>query len=132
MERLEVTPMPKKIPASVLDFVTHNVLQVTDLTRKGRLAEILDAYSCRESSEIYVVQNAKRPGAQAALVDVRFLKELLTVKELVDEAVDDLVASEVKARLGEPADVPLADLVSKLGIDLSEVARLAESEETEE
>lgn len=124
--------MSKEIPASVLDFVRHNILQVTDLTRKGQLTKILDAYACKEGAEVYVVQNAKKPGAQAALVDLDLLKELLTLRELVEEAIDDLLVEDVKARLNDPATVSLAEAVERLGIDLDEVARLAESKETEE
>jgi hypothetical protein len=81
----------KHIP-DMIEFLNENVYNISDITRHQKLAKILDSFSGTKSEEVFIVQNSKHKEAQAALIDVDYLLELLKYKDMVWElAKDELV-----------------------------------------
>lgn len=115
-----------------LSFVREHVLNVSDLTRTKKLAQILNGYAGRQSDEIYVVQNARNRDGQAVISDLEYFEELLTYKDAVDDAIDELIDEVVIERKDEVADISLAEVIENLGLDVKQIAALSDEVEEEE
>lgn len=112
--------------SDVLKFVKDNVLNISDLTRTSKLAEILELYAHQTSDEVFVVQNTRNKNGRAVIANLEFFEELLSYKEAVDEAIDQTMYQIGLERKDEPADVPLAQVIAELGLDVNRIAHLSE------
>lgn len=65
------------------------------------------------------------------IADLEFFEELLSYKEAVDEAMDQMMYQVALERKDDPAEIPLAQVVSELDLDVSRIARLSEFVEEE-
>ena len=63
--------------SDVLKFVKDHVLNISDLTRTSKLAEILELYADKTSDELFVVQNTRNKNGRAVIADLEFFEELL-------------------------------------------------------
>ncbi|QQK77694.1 hypothetical protein HUG15_20310 [Salicibibacter cibarius] len=110
----------KPIDADTLDFARDHVLNITDITRKNKLSEIMERFSAQdENDDVYVIQNSKKKGTAVVLADVEHYKELLNYKEELDKLQDKLVEMEAIARLNSDPNgsVSLEDLAESLSDD---------------
>ena len=117
--------------SDVLKFVKDNVLNISDLTRTSKLAEILELYADKTSDELFVVQNTRNKNGRAVIANLEFFEELLSYKEAVDEAIDQTMYQIALERKDEPADIALAQVIAELGVDVNRIAHLSEVVEDE-
>ncbi len=117
--------------SDVLKFVKDNVLNISDLTRTSKLAEILELYADKTSDELFVVQNTRNKNGRAVIANLEFFEELLSYKEAVDEAIDQTMYQIALERKDEPADIALAQVIAELGLDVNRIAHLSEVVEDE-
>ena len=117
--------------SDVLKFVKDNVLNISDLTRTSKLAEILELYADKTSDELFVVQNTRNKNGRAVIANLEFFEELLSYKEAVDEAIDQTMYQIALERKDEPADIALAQVIAELGLDVNRIAHLSEVVEEE-
>ena len=119
------------IRSDVLKFVKDNVLNISDLTRTSKLAEILELYADKTNDELFVVQNTRNKNGRAVIANLEFFEELLSYKEAVDEAIDQTMDRIALERKDEPADISLAQVIAELGLDVNRIAHLSEVVEDE-
>ena len=112
--------------SDVLKFVKDHVLNISDLTRTSKLAEILELYADKTSDELFVVQNTRNKNGRAVIANLEFFEELLSYKEAVDEAIDQTMDRIALERKDEPADISLAQVIAELGLDVNRIAQLSE------
>lgn len=112
------------VDANTLDFLRKNVLSVTDVTRSNKLSEILDRFSNDITEEVFVIQNAKRKNAQAVMVDLEYFEQLLHLKEVFEESLDQVVMEEVSSRKNKPAKLTLSDVFDEEDINVNELMEL--------
>ena len=117
--------------SDVLKFVKDHVLNISDLTRTSKLAEILELYADKTSDELFVVQNTRNKNGRAVIANLEFFEELLSYKEAVDEAIDQTMYQIALERKDEPADIALAQVIAELGLDVNRIAHLSEVVEDE-
>ena len=117
--------------SDVLKFVKENVLNISDLTRTSKLAEILELYADKMSDELFVVQNTRNKNSRAVIADLKFFEELLRYKEAVDDAIDQIMHQIALERKDEQAEISLAQVISELGLDVNRIAHLSEVVEEE-
>lgn len=117
--------------SDVLKFVKDNVLNISDLTRTSKLAQILELYADKTSDELFVVQNTRNKNGRAVIANLEFFEELLSYKEAVDEAIDQTMYQIALERKDEPADISLAQVIAELGLDVNRIAHLSELVEDE-
>ncbi len=117
--------------SDVLKFVKDHVLNISDLTRTSKLAEILALYADKTSDELFVVQNTRNKNGRAVIANLEFFEELLSYKEAVDEAIDQTMDRIALERKDEPADISLAQVIAELGLDVHRIAHLSEVVEDE-
>lgn len=125
--------LPRKkrstVSTDTLDFLRKNVYNVTDITRQKKLSEILDLYSGKVTDEVFVVQNGKKRNAQAVIVDLEYFKELLSIKEEVDQAFDQVLLEEASERINHEANLGLSDVFDEEDIDVDSLLEQLEEEE---
>lgn len=125
--------LPRKkrstVSTDTLDFLRKNVYNVTDITRQKKLSEILDLYSGKVTDEVFVVQNGKKRNAQAVIVDLEYFKELLSIKEEVDQAFDQVLLEEASERVNHEANLGLSDVFDEEDIDVDSLLEQLEEEE---
>src|SRR5690606_18154967 len=112
-----------------LDFLRKNVYNVTDITRQKKLSEILDLYSGKVTDEVFVVQNGKKRNAQAVIVDLEYFKELLSIKEEVEQAFDQVLFEEASKRVNHEANLGLSEVFDEEDIDVDSLLEQLEEEE---
>ena len=117
--------------SDVLKFVKDHVLNISDLTRTSKLAEILELYADKTSDELFVVQNTRNKNGRAVIANLEFFEELLSYKEAVDEAIDQTMYQIALERKDEPADISLAQVIAELGLDVNRISHLSEVVEDE-
>lgn len=105
------------ITTGTLDFLKSNVYNVTDITRKNKLTEILDRFSSEVTDEVYIIQNAKNKNAKGAFLDLEFFQELLSYKEAMDEGLDYVMEQEALARKDLSVNSSLSDVFEVDDID---------------
>jgi hypothetical protein len=113
---------------NTLDFLKKNVLGVTDVTRSNKLSDILDRFSKGPTDEVFVIQNAKKKNAQAAVVSLEYFEQLLTIKEALDEALDKVALEEAQNRAEKSANFALHDVFDEEDIDLNQLMKQLEEE----
>lgn len=119
------------IRSDVLKFVKDNVLNISDLIRTSKLSDILALYADKTSDELFVVQNTRNKNGRAVIADLEFFEELLTYKEAVDDAIDQIMYQMALERKDEPAEISLAEVISELDLDVNRIAQLSEVVEEE-
>ncbi|RIV29253.1 hypothetical protein D2Q93_01415 [Alicyclobacillaceae bacterium I2511] len=131
MVRNEVPITMTSTRSDVLKFVKNHVLNISDLTRTSKLAEILELYADKTSDELFVVQNTRNKNGRAVIADLEFFEELLSYKEAIDEAMDQIMFQVALERKDEQAGIPLAHVISELDIDVNRIAQLSDTVEEE-
>jgi hypothetical protein len=121
----------KRITSDMLNFLNDHVLSVTQLIRTKKLAEILDSYSRNKSTDVYVIQNTKKPG-KAVIVELNHFQELLLYKEAVEQAIDQAAEEMALERLDATADVPLAQVIQDYNLDIHRIMELVDEVEEED
>lgn len=120
------TMMSKRKPSvttDTLNFLRHNVYNVSDLTRKNKLTEILQKF-VHPTEEVFVVENSKNKDAKAAIINLSYFEELLRYKEAIDRAADELVETEAIKRLNDDSPkLKLAETFSNDDFDFNEVIK---------
>ena len=119
------------VTSSMLEFVEESILGITDLTRSNKLSEILDSFSGKVSSHVYVVQNKNKP-SKAVIADLEYFKLLLEYKEAVEDAIDRYMFGIALERKDDVANIPLAQVLEGENFDLDEILSLAENIEVDE
>ncbi|MGA8943760.1 MAG: hypothetical protein WB502_13765 [Thermoactinomyces sp.] len=122
----------KRVTTDILKFLNEKVLTVTQLTRSKKMTEILDSYSNeKKSTDIYVVQNVKKPG-KAVIADLEYFQELLEYKEAVDCALDEAVEELALERMETIADIPLARVIQDNQLDIERIRKMVDEVEEED
>ncbi|MFD2706989.1 hypothetical protein [Salibacterium lacus] len=106
------------VNTNILDFLRKNVYSVTEITRQKKLSEILDLYSGKVTDEVFVIQNEKKKNAQAVIADLEYFEELLTIKEEVEQAFDQIALEEAGERVSDKADLALSDVFDEEDVDV--------------
>jgi hypothetical protein len=75
-----------------------------------------------------VIQNAKKKDALAVIVDIDYFEQLLQIKEVVEEALDQIVMEEAYARKNKPANQTLSDIFDEADINVNELIKLLEED----
>lgn len=109
---------------NTLHFLKTNVLSVTDISRTKKLSEILDLFSNGFTDEVFVIQNAKKKNAQAVVVNIDYFETLLQMKEVLEEALDQVVMEEAYARKDKPANQTLSDIFDEDDMNVNELMKL--------
>lgn len=123
--------MQEKVTSKTLGFIKKNVLNISEVTRTNKLAEILNSFADTKSEEIYVVQNSRKKDAQGVFVDIEYFQELLVYKEVIEEAKDMIVLQMATERQRDVAEIPLATVIEKNGLDIQEILSLVDKAEIE-
>lgn len=121
----------KGVTTDILKFLNDRVLSVTQLTRSKKLTEILDSYSQEKSTDVYVVQNVKKPG-KAVIADLEYFQELLSYKEAVDWAIDHAIEEVALERKEAVADLPLSHVIQRNQLDVDRIMKLVHEVEEED
>ncbi|MBP3038002.1 hypothetical protein J9303_00575 [Bacillaceae bacterium Marseille-Q3522] len=110
------------ISVDTINFLMKNVYNVSDLTRKNKLTEILQRF-VKPTEEVFIVQNAKNKDAQAALINLKYFEELLRIKEMMDQAIDQVAEKEAADRLkkGKKEKFTLSDVLDDDDIDFDQL-----------
>ncbi|AUW94693.1 hypothetical protein BXT84_12665 [Sulfobacillus thermotolerans] len=117
--------------SDVLKFVKDHVLNISDLTRTSKLAEILEMYANEPSDEVFIVQNTRNKHGRAVIANLEFFEELLMYKEAIDTVIDQMMDQIALERKEEPVPIPLAQVISELALDVNRIAALSETVEEE-
>lgn len=110
---------------SHLGFLKEHVFGITDITRTNKLSEILNSFSGKETSEIYVIQNAKNKEAAAVLSDVEYFEHLLDIKNVFEEIVDAYMFQVTMERQHDVADIELVQALQGEEFSFDEIIELA-------
>ncbi|AUS09951.1 hypothetical protein C1X05_14700 [Laceyella sacchari] len=121
----------RRVTTDILRFLNDRVLSVTQLTRSKKLTEILDSYSQEKSTDVYVIQNVKKPG-KAVIADLKYFEELLAYKEAVDWALDHAIEEIALERKETIADIPLPQVIQDNQLDLNYIMKLVDEVEEED
>ncbi|WP_131923468.1 hypothetical protein [Hazenella coriacea] len=121
----------KGVTTDILKFLNDRVLSVTQLTRSKKLTEILDSYSQEKSTDVYVVQNVKKPG-KAVIADLEYFQELLSYKEAVDWAIDYAMEEVTLERKEDVADLSLSHVIQHNQLDVDQIMKLINEVEEED
>lgn len=111
------------ITVDTLNFVEKNILNVTDLTRTNKLAEILENFANDKTEEVYIIQNAKNKHAKGVFVDLEFFQELLRYKEMLEDSLDAVLLEEASKRINSEATLSLSDVFTEDEIDFDQLAK---------
>ncbi|NPV90863.1 MAG: hypothetical protein HPY50_08830 [Firmicutes bacterium] len=125
-------PIKGKITTSAMRFLKKNVIGVTDLTRNKKLNQILDSYAEGSSSDVYIIQNHKKKNAMAVLTDFDFFEELLSYKEIVEEAIELQMYKTAVDRQRDIADIPLSVVLADEEISYTDILKRVSEVETED
>lgn len=112
--------------SDALKLACENALNISDLTRTGKLTAILVRYATNVSDEVFVAQNGRKVKGRAVIADLAYFEELLRCKEAVDAALDRMVEHTAIERQGERAAIPLARVISELDLDVARIVQLSE------
>ncbi|MCO7177177.1 hypothetical protein ACFP7A_14140 [Sporolactobacillus kofuensis] len=111
------------VTTDTLNFLRHNVYNVSDLTRKNKLTEILQKF-VQPTDEVFVIENAKNKEAKAAMIDLKYFEDLLRYKEAVDQAADQIIEEEAIKRLNDGTPkLKFTDAFSNDDFDFDEVIK---------
>lgn len=121
----------KNVTTDILKFLSEQVLTVTQLKRTKKLSEILDSYGKEKSTDVYVVQNTKKPG-KAVIVDLNFFQELLAYKEAIDWSIDQVIEEVALERKDTTANIPLSQVVEENQLDVGRIIKMVEELEEED
>ena len=110
---------------SHLGFLKEHVFGITDITRTNKLSEILNSFSGKETSEIYVIQNAKNKEAAAVLSDVEYFEHLLDIKNVFEEIVDGYMFQVTMERQHDVANIELVQALQGEEFSFDEIIELA-------
>jgi len=122
--------MVKREPDSIniggfLEFLKNNVLNISEITRQNKLTAILNSFAGKKTEEVYIVQNSKNKDAQAAIIDLEYLMELIEYKNkfitAVEEAADDIVYDMALQREGAPASKTIGEVAAQLDLSWDEI-----------
>ncbi|MCA0970814.1 hypothetical protein LCM20_09450 [Halobacillus litoralis] len=116
------------INTNMLDFIRNNVYSVTEMTRQKKLSEILELYSGEVTDEVFIVQNGKKKDAQAVIADLEYFEHLLTLKEEVERAFDQVALEEASERVNDAADLSLSDVFEDDDIDVDALLKALEED----
>ena len=117
------------VNTDTLGFLRKNVYSVTEITRQKKLSEILDLYSDKVTDEVFVIQNGKKKNAQAVIVDLEYFEELLSIKEEMDQAFDQVLLEEASERVNHEANLGLSDVFDEEDINVDSLLDQLEEEE---
>lgn len=120
------------VTSNMLEFIEEYILSVTDLTRSKKLSEILDQFSGKLCSDVYIVQNNKNKHSKAVIADLEYFKSLLQYKEVVEDAIDQYMYQIVLERQNDVANIPLAQALEGENFNLNEILTLADEIEVED
>lgn len=129
---VDLMDLKKRGTLSHLEFLKENVYGITDITRTNKLSEILNRFAGKETSEIFVVQNAKNKNAAAVISDLEYFEHLLDVKEFFEEIVDSYMNQVTIERENDTADIPLVNALEGEEIDFENILALANEIEIDE
>lgn len=121
----------KRVTSAILSFLNDRVLTVTQLTRGKKMSEILDSYAVEKNTDVYVVQNTKKPG-KAVIADLAYFQELLEYKEAVDWSLDQAIEQEVWERRETQANMSLAEVIEQNQLDVERIFELVDEVEEED
>lgn len=90
-----------------INFWMQNVMNISDATRKNKLAEILDSYAdSKKSTVVYIIQNSKKKEAAGVISSVNYHLDLeQSVRKLEDEVLrltDEVLRLEAQLRIEQP------------------------------
>jgi hypothetical protein len=117
---------------SHLEFLKEHVFGITDITRKNKLSEILNQFSGKETSEIYVIQNAKNKDAAGVLADVEYFKNLLETQRIFEGLVDAYMEQVTMERQNDVADIEFTKALEGEEFSFDEILALAAEVEIDE
>lgn len=120
------------VTCTTLSFLKENVLSLTDITRTNKLSQILEKYSGKETSEVYVIQNNKSRHAIGVLVDLEHYERLLQIQEAVEQAIDDSMYQLALQRKNEAADIPVTEVIDENDFELSDLMKALPDVELDE
>lgn len=117
---------------SHLEFLKDHVFGITDITRTNKLSEILNRFSGKETSEIYIIQNAKNKDAAAVLTDVEYFEHLLEIKNVFEGLVDAYMFQVATERQADVADIDLFQALQGEKFSFDEIMELADEIEIDD
>ena len=110
-----------------IHFLKHNVLNISEITRQNKLTEILNKFAGEKTEEVFIVQNSKNKEAQAAVVDVEYLMELIEYKNKFilaqDEEADEFVYKMAIEREGTSATKTLGEVAAMLDLSWENIMK---------
>ena len=121
----------KRVTTDILKFLNEQVLTVTQLKRTKKLSEILDSYGREKSTDVYVVQNTKKPG-KAVIVDLEYFQELLAYKEAIDGSMDQVIEEVALERKDTLANIPLSQVLEEEQLDVERIIKMVDELEEED
>lgn len=121
-----------KTRSESLRFVQDRVLNITDITRTTKLAEILDEYAKGESEDIFVVQNTRNKDAKGVLVDLEYFERLLRYEEVIEQITDEMMYEVTLSRKDEKADISFSEIIAESGLDIDDIIELSKTIQEDE
>lgn len=128
---VSVSMKKSTVSPDLIDFVKSNILNISQVSRSTKIAEILDGFA-EDSNEIYIIENSKKKGAMGAIVNVEYLKALLKCRDIVEEAIDAHMYHVALARQNDAADIPISQIIADNNLDINEIMKIVDEIEDEE
>lgn len=113
-----------------INFWKQNVLNISEATRKNKLAEILDSYADKQNTSIYVIHNSKKKEAAGVISSVSYhlLREKI-IDKLEDEVTrlnEEILSLKARLRADEPI-VTFDNAMKRLQIDQDDLKDIFEN-----
>ncbi len=103
-----------------IDFFLNNVMNISEATRKNKLASVLEEFSTEKTEKVYIIQNSKKKEAAAVISSLHHYrtKEKL-LRELQEEVLrlsKEILVLKTQNR-EQQSSLSLAEAIGKLELD---------------
>lgn len=103
-----------------INFWMENIMNISEATRKNKLAEILEGYANNKSRSVFIIQNSKKKEAAGVITSVSYhLSREKTIELLESEVLrlsEEILSLRTKIRTEEPV-VTFASALESLQFD---------------
>ncbi len=115
-----------------IDFFLNNVMNISEATRKNKLASVLEEFSTEKTEKVYIIQNSKKKEAAAVISSLHHYrtKEKL-LRELQEEVLrlsKEVLILKTQNR-EQQSSLSLAEAIEKLELDENDLKDIFDHED---
>ncbi|MDO3408275.1 hypothetical protein QWJ34_00690 [Saccharibacillus sp. CPCC 101409] len=123
-QRQKIEPEQEEANLEGIQFFMNNVMNISEATRKNKLAEILENFAVKQDKKVYVIQNSKKKEAAGVVSSLKhYLDREKMLRELQDEVLrlsEEVLLLKVQVREDQPT-LTLAEAMQKMNFDEAEL-----------